>query len=155
MYVIILFIRRHHTFNVGLRYAFNTAPPAPQELEAPVPTPKEARTYIVFFDWDKADLSSQAKNIVLRAAEASRNTNVTSINVTGYSDNSTARPGPVGEKYNMNLSLKRANAVKSELVKDGVSIDSITVQGLGDKVQFVKTAPNTREALNRRVVITF
>lgn len=147
--------RFNHVFTVGIRYAFNTAPAAP--VETPIvsaPAPKEARTYLVFFDWDRSDLSTQAKAIVDRAAEASRSTTTTNIDVTGYSDNSTAHPGPVGEKYNLRLSLNRANAVKSELVKDGVDINAITVRGLGDKVQFVKTAPNTREALNRRVVIT-
>lgn len=145
----------NHTFNVSLRYAFNTAPAAPKETPVvTAPAPKESRTYLVFFDWDRSDLSTQAKTIVDRAAEASRNTNVTNIDVSGYSDNSMANQGPLGEKYNLKLSINRANAVKAELVKNGVSANSIEVHGLGDKVQFVRTGPNTREALNRRVVIT-
>lgn len=145
----------NHVFSVGLRYAFDTAPAAPQHvttIAAPAPAP--ARTYLVFFDWNSSSLSTQAKLIVDKAAEATHNTQTTRVNVSGYADNSSIRGGVAGEAFNKKLSVQRAEAVEAELVKNGVPEEAIVVQGLGDTVQFVKTAPNTREALNRRVVIT-
>ena len=144
-----------HTFNVGLRYSFDTAPAAPQTtVSVAPPAPAPARTYLVFFDWDSSTLSTQAKLIVDKAAEATHNTTTTRVNVAGYADNTSIRGGVAGEQFNKNLSVKRAEAVEAELVKNGVPKEEILVEGLGDTVQFVKTAPNTREALNRRVVIT-
>ena len=49
-------------FLVGLRYAFNVAPPPPPPAPAPAaaPAPAPARSYLVFFDWDHADLTDRA-----------------------------------------------------------------------------------------------
>ena len=56
-------------------------------------------------------------------------------------------------EYNQALSLRRANAVKSYLVKQGIAKDRIVTQAFG------KTKPLTEEAkeqnMNRRVDITF
>ena len=58
-------LKTHNQFNhdlvFGIRYAFNTpapaAPPmAPEPAAAPAPAP--ARSYLVFFDWDRADLTA-------------------------------------------------------------------------------------------------
>jgi OOP family OmpA-OmpF porin len=46
----------NHSFMLGVRYAFDTAPPPPPPPAPVVPAapPAEARTYLVFFDWDKS-----------------------------------------------------------------------------------------------------
>ena len=44
----------YNTFLVGLRYAFDAAPPPPPPAPVAAPAPAPARTYLVFFDWDKA-----------------------------------------------------------------------------------------------------
>ena len=58
---------------VGLRYAFNAAPPptppAPVPVAAPAPAP--ARSYLVFFDWDRADITDRARQVIAEAAQAS------------------------------------------------------------------------------------
>lgn len=144
----------NHTFNVGLRYAFDTAPAAPQV--APVvaaPAPSPARSYLVFFDWDKYALSTTAKSIISGAAQASTHVQTTKIVVNGYTDNTAIHQDARGEHYNLNLSIKRADAVKAELIRDGVPAQFIDVHGFGDKNPLVVTAPNTREAQNRRVEI--
>ena len=144
----------NHTFNVGLQYAFNTAPAAPaQAVSTAAPAPVPARTYLVFFDWDSASLSTQAKTIVDHAADASTHVATTKIEVNGYTDNSSIRGGAAGAHFNEGLSLKRAHAVEAELVAHGVSHDDITVTGYGETHQLVSTGPNTREAQNRRVEI--
>jgi outer membrane protein OmpA-like peptidoglycan-associated protein len=117
-------------------------PPAPQAVEAP-PT----RTYLVFFDWDRADLSSRAQQIIGEAASASTHVHVTRIMCNGYTDTS----GTV--KYNLALSMRRANSVANELVKDGVPRDVIDIKGFGETHPLVQTGPGVREPQNRRVEI--
>ena len=55
--------------------------------------------------------------------------------------------------YNKGLSVRRAQAVAAELVKNGVARNSIAIQGFGDTKLLVPTGPNTREPQNRRVEI--
>ncbi|GBQ66191.1 outer membrane protein [Ameyamaea chiangmaiensis NBRC 103196] len=144
----------NHSLMLGLRYEFNPAPPPPPApVMAAVPAPVVARTYLVFFDWDSAALSDRARAIVAQAAQATTHTEVTRIEVNGYTDNSAAHPGMRGEKYNMALSVRRADTVRAELVRDGVPGPSIAVQGFGEAHPLVVTAANTREPQNRRVEI--
>ncbi len=147
--------RFNHLFMVGLRYAFDTAPPPPPPA-APIvaaPAPLPARSYLVFFDWDKSVLSARARQIVAEAAQASTHIQTTRIEVNGYTDNSAAHPGPRGEKYNLGLSLHRAESVKAELIHDGVPAAAIDIHGYGEAHPLVPTGPNTREPQNRRVEI--
>lgn len=143
--------RFNHTFNVGLKYNFNPVKINQVTDYKPIEV-NHQRTYLVFFNWDSYQLSNTANLIIDRAAENSRNSS-TKIYVNGYSDSSKKHVGIIGEKYNMNLSLKRAESVTNQLIKDGIPKNNITVKGYGDVVQFVKTDNNTREALNRRVEI--
>jgi hypothetical protein len=124
------------------------APPpaaAPAPVAAPAPTP--ARTYLVFFDWDRSDLSGRATQIIAEAASASTHVQVTRINVNGYTDSSGT------PKYNQALSIRRAESVENELVKDGVSRSEIDIKGFGESHPLVPTGPGVREPQNRRVEI--
>jgi outer membrane protein OmpA-like peptidoglycan-associated protein len=144
----------HHEVMVGVRYAFNSAPPPPPPapvVQAPAPAP--ARTYLVFFDWDKSYLTPRARQIVAEAAQNSTRTQTTTIEVNGYADTSHALPGERGQQYNLRLSLRRADSVKAELIRDGVPANVIEVHGYGDSHLLVQTGPNVREPQNRRVEI--
>lgn len=147
----------NHSLMLGLRYEFNPAPPPPPPpAEQAAPAPQAARSYLVFFDWDKADLTDRARSIVSVAAQASTHTNLTRITVSGYTDNSSAFPGQKrGEAYNMKLSLRRAEIVKAELMRDGVPGATIDIHGYGESNPLVPTGPNTKEPQNRRVEIIF
>jgi OmpA-OmpF porin, OOP family len=138
-----------HDVVIGVRYAFNAppppAPPAPAPVAAPAPAP--ARSYLVFFDWDKAELTDRAKAIVKEAADNSTRVQVTRIEVNGYTDTSGT------PAYNHGLSVRRARAVAGELVRDGVPQSVITVQGFGETHLLVATGPGVREPQNRRVEI--
>jgi len=139
----------NHSLLLGLRYAFNVVPPAPPPSPAPVAAPaqQEARSYLVFFDWDRADLTERARQVVAEAAQAASRVQVTRIEVAGHTD----RSGPDG--YNMRLSVRRAQAVATELVRLGVPRGSITTQGFGQTRPLVQTAAGVREPHNRRVEI--
>ena len=143
-----------HTFNVGIRWAFNApaAPmagpaPAPAPVVAAAPAPAPARSYLVFFDWDKADLTARAQQIIAEAARNSTKVGSTRIDVAGHAD----RTGT--EAYNMALSLRRANNVAAELVRLGVAKTAISITAYGDTKPLVPTAPGVREPQNRRVEI--
>ncbi len=132
----------NHSLLVGLRYAFNAAP-AVATAAAPMAT---ARTFMVFFDWSKADLTDRARQIIGEAASA-RGQGVTRIEVNGFTD----RSGPAD--YNMGLSVRRANAVAAELVRRGVPRNEIVTRGFGEENNLVPTADGVREPQNRRVEI--
>lgn len=139
----------NHSALIGIRYAFNAAPPA-VETSAPSPVPVSAtpsRTYLVFFDWDRADLSTRARQVIAEAASATTRVQVTRIEVSGYTDTSGS------PKYNQNLSVQRAHNVSNELVRDGVPANAISVHGYGETNLLVKTADGVREPQNRRVEI--
>ena len=131
----------------GVRYNFGVAPapvaPAPAAV-APSPV---SRSYLVFFDWDKAALTDRARQIVSEAAANSTKVQYTRLEVNGYTDTSGT------PKYNQGLSVRRAQAVAAELVKDGVPKSAISIQGFGETHLLVPTGPNVREPQNRRVEI--
>jgi OOP family OmpA-OmpF porin len=130
---------------VGLRYNFLPPPPPPAPMAAPAPAP--ARSYLVFFDWDKATLTPRAQQIIGEAAANSTKVKYTQIQVNGYTDTSGT------PQYNQGLSIRRAQAVAAELVKDGVPKGAIAIQGFGETHLLVPTGPGVREPQNRRVEI--
>jgi OOP family OmpA-OmpF porin len=138
----------NHTILVGFRYNFGQAAPAPMApAAAAVPASPVSRSYLVFFDWDKATLTDRARQIVSEAAANSTKVQYTAIEVNGYTDTSGT------PKYNQGLSVRRAQAVAAELVKDGVPKAAISIQGFGETHLLVPTGPNVREPQNRRVEI--
>ena len=106
-----------------------------------------APSFMVFFDWDRSNLSQQALNTIQQAADQFKATGKARITATGHADTS----GP--ENYNMALSLRRANTVKDALVRDGVPATAICVIGKGETQPLVQTADGVREPQNRRVEI--
>jgi len=137
----------NHTFLVGFRYAFG-APAVVQQAAAQQVAPSPvSRSYIVFFDWDKAVLTDRARQIVAEAAANSTKVQYTRLEVNGYTDTSGTAV------YNQGLSVRRAQSVAAELVKDGVPKSAITIQGFGETHPLVPTGNGVREPQNRRVEI--
>jgi outer membrane protein OmpA-like peptidoglycan-associated protein len=141
----------NHAGVIGLRYAFGVEEPAPAPTPVVAPTPAPvvapARTYLVFFDWDKYDLSARARQIIAEAAQNATKVAVTRIEVNGYADTSGTHA------YNLPLSQRRADAVAAELVKDGIPKAEIVEMAYGDTHLLVPTGPGVREPQNRRVEI--
>ncbi len=134
----------NHSIMFGVRYNFGrTAAPVAAAAVAPAP----ARTFLVFFDWNRADLTARARQIIAEAAQARGRQAVTRIEVTGHTDTSGS------PTYNQGLSVRRANAVAAELVRLGVPRNEITARGVGESQLLVATPDNTREPQNRRVEI--
>ena len=140
-----------NTFLLGLRYQIFNPPPAPPPAPAPAPVaapaPAPAKTFLVFFDWDKYNLTPRATEIVAQAADASKTQNVTTLDVSGYTDTSGTA------QYNMGLSERRAKSVAAQLVADGVPESAIEIHAYGETHLLVPTGPGVREPQNRRVEI--
>jgi outer membrane protein OmpA-like peptidoglycan-associated protein len=128
----------------GVRYNFGrTAAPVAPVAAAPAP----ARTFLVFFDWNRDNLTDRARQIIAEAAQARTRQAVTRIEVNGYTDTSGSAA------YNQGLSVRRANNVAAELVRLGVPRNEIVARGFGETNLLVPTPDNTREPQNRRVEI--
>ncbi len=123
---------------------------APQAVTAPPPPPAPAAapSYMVFFDWDRSNLSNQALATIGQAANAWKAGGSPHITAIGHTDTS----GPAD--YNMALSLRRASAVKNALIQQGVAPGAIDTVGKGETELLVQTGDGVREPQNRRVEIT-
>ncbi len=140
------------TYYARLNYKWGAAPkpmpePNPVTMAPSTPVPPAAKTYLVFFDWDRADLTERARAIVATAAQASTQAQTTRIAVNGYTDLSGTKA------YNQRLSIRRAQSVQAELVRDGVAKTEISIHGYGESNPLVPTAAGVREPQNRRVEI--
>jgi outer membrane protein OmpA-like peptidoglycan-associated protein len=138
----------HYKF--GAPEAASVAPaayvPPPVQTAKPATT---ARSYMVFFDFNKSDLTSQAVSIVDQAAANAGPAKVTQLVVTGHTDT-------VGsDAYNMRLSRRRAESVAAELEKKGIPSSEIEIVAKGKKDLLVPTADGVREPQNRRVQIVY
>jgi len=105
------------------------------------------KTFIVFFDFNKSDLSSEAQQVVTEAVKTAKTNNLVKVVITGHTDT-------VGShSYNQGLSERRSASVKDEMVKDGLDGSGITTLGKSFDDPLVATGPGVREPQNRRAVI--
>jgi iron complex outermembrane receptor protein len=140
-------IRVHYEFgDFGGASETHDAAYVPPPVVAPAPAP---RSYLVFFDFNKSDLTPQAVNIVDMAAKTASATKVTKLEVTGHTDT-------VGsDAYNMRLSRRRAESVAGELEKQGIASSEIEIVAKGKHDLLVPTADGVKEPQNRRVQILY
>jgi len=141
-----------HNLMASLVYRFGAPAPLPPPVAAPLPPappPVSRRVFLVFFDWDRATITSDGMAVIQQAADAYRAGGRVQIQVTGYTDRSGS-PG-----YNQRLSERRANAVAGALARLGVARNDMAVGGRGENDNRVPTADGVREPQNRRVEIVF
>lgn len=139
------------TASAGIRFALSApdAPvPVPQPPATPAPVPLE-REFMVFFGFNRANLTPQALATIRQAVTAVRESGSAAIRVVGHTD----RVGSIA--YNKVLSVRRATSVQKALVAEGIAADSISISGRGESEPMVPTADGVRESQNRRVHISF
>ncbi len=105
--------------------------------------------YIVFFDWDKADVTGEAAAILDNAITAYTDCGTAQVMLAGHADKSGT------PKYNMGLSEQRNASVRAYLEGKGIPMGVISTQAFGENAPRVDTADGVRELQNRRVEITY
>ena len=140
-------------FSVKYRFGGSSEPESAPAAYTPPPAvaamPSVPKSYLVFFDFNKSDLTSQAVSIVNQAAANAGPAKVTQLTVTGHTDT-------VGsDAYNMRLSRRRAESVAAQLEKDGIPSSEISIVAKGKRDLLVPTADGVKEPQNRRVQIVY
>ncbi|MET1755069.1 OmpA family protein, partial [Novosphingobium sp. RD2P27] len=115
-------------------------PPAPVCNKGP---------YIVFFDWDKSEITPEAATILDSAVSAYGNCASVPIMLAGYTDRSGSA------QYNLGLSARRNDSVRAYLTSRGIPGATISSEAFGENNPRVPTADGVRELQNRRVEITY
>ncbi|MEG3619998.1 OmpA family protein [Magnetovibrio sp. PR-2] len=123
------------------------AGPAPEMAEQPKPVHTIAETFLVNFEFNKADITDDGVAIIEGVVHTVKAAKVTRLVLTGHADTM----GPAD--YNMKLSVQRAEAVKTALLALGFEADNIRVIGKGETDLLIPTPDNTFEPKNRRVEI--
>lgn len=160
-------------FNLGFVYAFGEAKakskpvaapapepvavvpaPAPEPVVAPEPeTSKEVCEMFegslegVVFKVNSADLTDNAKQVLLKTADLLKSNENLDIEIQAYTDSDGS------SEFNRNLSLKRAESVKSFLVSQGAHEHNMTAKGFGEDSPVASNATAEGKAQNRRVEI--
>jgi OOP family OmpA-OmpF porin len=153
---------RSHSILAGVLFNFGApeepapvAPPPPPPVEpTPVPPPPppvvcSPGPFIVFFDWDKSDITPDAAGILDNAISQYANCGNAAVMLAGHADRSGSA------KYNVGLSQRRADAVKAYFVAHSIPEGVISEQAFGESRPRVETADGVREVQNRRVEITY
>ncbi len=140
---------RSHNLLVGLRWNFGTkaAPMQTATAVAPPAPPPVPQKFLVFFDFDRANLRADAQKIVSEAADYAKKNGKVVIRATGHADTSST------PAYNLGLSERRANAVKAALAKLGFKPNEVIVSFKGESEPLVATGDGVKEPQNRRVEI--
>jgi len=141
----------YHSNNIlaSLTMKFGAPPAPPPPLPPAPPPPPPQKVFLVFFDWDKYNITPEGERIIELAAQQYKAGGSVKLQVTGYTDTS----GSAG--YNQRLSERRANAVATRLAALGVARSDMSVIGRGENDLRVPTPNGVREPQNRRVEILF
>jgi OOP family OmpA-OmpF porin len=120
------------------------APPPPPPAAAP---PAPARQFVVYFEFDKSNLTPEGARVVQDAAAAYKATGSAKVAITGFTDAAGT------QQYNLGLSKRRADTVRAALVRNGVPDGAIAEAWRGKENLAVPTPDGVREPRNRRVEI--
>ena len=156
---------RTHSLLGGLTYNFGepAAPPPPPVVDMPPPPPPaeppapppapvvqcSPGPFIVFFEWDKSDVTPEAAAILDGAIAQYQNCGSAKVMLAGHADKSGA------PAYNVGLSQRRNDSVQGYLTAHSIPAGVITSEAFGESRPRVETADGVREVQNRRVEVTY
>jgi len=106
-----------------------------------------ADTVVVTFRFNKWQLDDRAQTTLLEVVRHLRDDPTLSVDLEGYTDN----VGPV--VYNVQLSQRRAEAVRRFLVEQGIDLHRIQSIGLADARPIAENKTRQGREQNRRVAI--
>ena len=152
---------RSHSILGGVTFNFGEPTPPPPPLEPTPPPPPIEPTppppavqcvpgpFIVFFEWDKSDITPEAASILDNAVTQYQNCGGAQVQIAGFTDKSGSA------QYNVGLSQRRADAVRAYMTSRSIPDGSIATQAFGEERPRVETADGVREVQNRRVEVTY
>ena len=101
---------------------------------------------IIYFDFDKFNLSEVSKEKIKLFLDNNSST-IEEYLVVGHTDTKGTK------KYNLSLSIKRAEVVKEILINYGIQQSRIKILGKGEESLAINTPDDTKQPANRRVEI--
>jgi len=105
--------------------------------------------FIVFFEWDKSDITPEAASILDNAITQYQSCGNAQVMLAGHADKSGSA------SYNVGLSQRRADGVKAYLSSHAIPDSVISTEAFGESRPRVETADGVREVQNRRVEVTY
>jgi len=135
------------------------APPQPPRVPAPPPAPTEAEIFArlslqelnqshpledVYFEFDKADLSTAARAGLQKDADWMRKWGSTRVTVEGHADSRGTN------EYNLALGERRAAAVRDYLGTLGIPVARVSVVSKGEEEPVCREETEACWAKNRR-----
>ena len=100
----------------------------------------------VLFDFDSDKIKSKFDPLIDNAVKVMQLNPGLTVEIQGHTDSYGT------DAYNQKLSERRANSVKSELIKHGVDGNRLTTAGFGESQPVESNATDEGRAYNRRVV---
>lgn len=100
---------------------------------------------IVNFAFNSSDLTSVTKTNLDKLAQVLVNNPDTNINIYGHTDDKGT------DAYNLSLSERRANSVKSYLISKGIASSRMFAKGEGESMPVATNSTDEGRAKNRRV----
>ena len=107
---------------------------------------KEEVMQIIYFDFDNSKLSAVSKNTLFNFLDRNKK-KLSRYIIFGHTDTKGSR------KYNMDLSIERAESVKQALLDHNITPDDISILGKGENELAIDTPDNTEHPANRRAEV--
>jgi outer membrane protein OmpA-like peptidoglycan-associated protein len=110
--------------------------------------PPASQQFVLFFRFESDELTDESRAMVPQILAAVRGRPFPEVAVVGHTDTTGTAAG------NIELGLRRANAIRTILIAAGIDDALIEVTSHGEADLLVKTADEVLEPRNRRVEIT-
>jgi peptidoglycan-associated lipoprotein len=118
--------------------------PAPAPAPAATPIPFEQGVHDAYFDYDRADIRADARDMLSQTAEYLKANASLRVTIEGHCDERGST------EYNLGLGDRRAAAVKEYLVSLGISADRMNTVSFGKEKPFCMEHNETCWQQNRR-----
>lgn len=120
-------------------------PPPPAPAPAPAPAPPDYSFKNIQFEFDSGILKTDSYPTLDKAAAEMKKDPSAKFMLSGYASAEGT------DQHNMELSVDRANSVKTYLVNTGVSAQNLTAKGFGESDPIADNTTDAGRIINRRV----
>jgi len=121
--------------------------PKVEKMASAAPARSAPETYVVHFALNKADMSPEAVAVIEDVAAKAKAMQLIRIDLSGHTDSAG------DANYNVTLSKRRAETVKTAFIALGFQASEISIKAMGEAVPLIATPDNAYQPKNRRVEI--